>query len=84
MTTSPTLLTDALEQLVGPDHLAWVASWNVPRNPTADLDPETLLRSRVRPIPAHATYRRNVDHPREIHPDELGVATGDYRDDWSA
>ena len=62
------------------------ALWeNPPSTPTrydaaSSLDEDTLRRSRQSMRSASASYRRNADQPREPWQDEIGVATGDYRE----
>lgn len=75
--TADRVLLDAFEQVFGPQ------DWDRPRtyDPTADLDEDTLRRSRIAPMPASMTYRRRVDMPREPWVDEIAVATGDYREE---
>lgn len=81
MTTS---ITDALRALVGDEAYERAAAQNARRiyDPRADLDEDTLRRSRIAPLSSSTSYRRAADMPREVWADELGVATGDYREEW--
>lgn len=77
---------NAADQLARFD--AWFASHPSPASPRTydprdNLDAETLRRSRITSVPASMTYRRAADMPREPWRDELAVATGDYREEWS-
>jgi hypothetical protein len=49
-----------------------------PASPTADLDVETLLRSR-HTLTTPDTYRRRADQPTEPWRDETAVADGSVR-----
>lgn len=73
-------LLDALRQVIGDEATDRAARWNASRryDPTADLDEDTLRRSRIASVAPSMTYRRAVDMPREPWVDELAVAVGDY------
>lgn len=52
-------------------------------DPRADLDEDTLRRLHRPPPSSSQSYRRAADMPREPWRDELAVAVGDYREEWS-
>lgn len=77
-------LLAALRQVIGDEAYDRAAAQNARRtyDPRADLDEESLRRLHRPALSSSQSYRRAADMPREIWPDEVGVATGDYREEW--